>query len=274
MSKKTHTEPWRKIAETWHKLGPGPRPSKGNIRTFEALLKKYTKGKKHPRVLVMGSTPEIRDMLAKHRNVQVTLVDVNIEMTLAMTELMKQSSDREVWTRASWLTAPLPPASFDVVFGDYIKGNLKFKDQFILYKNIASWLKPKGVFVERVFSYFPETSTVADVEPIIKKYSKIKPTWQKVTDLWMQIMFLTQPYSKHPATKTAFDILDKYQHVPHMKTYRKMIFSILPPGKVWDYNKKWKDDQKSITTSLKIIDELPDDTFNKTRTRIIVCKRK
>jgi len=271
--KDTFTTPWKRIAQTWKAFGPGARPSKGNIKTFEKWILKYTRGKKSPRVLVMGATPEIRDMLARHRHVQVTILDVNLEMMRAMTELMRESSEREVWVRADWLTAPLEHGYFDVVIGDYIKGNLPYAKQPALYHNIAHWLKPNGVYMERIYSWFPELR-IHDIGPVIARFSKRKPALRQATNLWHYVMFLTQPGNKDPKTNTAFAVLDRYASVPNMKTYRNMLYDLMPPGKSWAYHKPWKEDQKPVTASFKILEEAPDDTLLKDRTRLFVFRPK
>ena len=86
---KQFVKPWKKISENWELLSPPARPSKKNILDYEELLLPAIQGVRNPKILVLGATPEIRDFLSKLKNVEVTICDINIEMILAMTKLLK-----------------------------------------------------------------------------------------------------------------------------------------------------------------------------------------
>ncbi|MFA6146218.1 MAG: class I SAM-dependent methyltransferase [Patescibacteria group bacterium] len=147
---KQKIEAWKKFVETWVKVTSPGRPTVAEIKIYEKFAQPILK-KKSIQILVLGSTPEIRDMLAKYKNAQITLVDLNFEMTFAMTSLMrkKQAAKKEIWLRSNWLTAPLPKKYFDLIFGDFVICNVPFKFQPQFLNNIKEWLKPNGSFITR-----------------------------------------------------------------------------------------------------------------------------
>lgn len=271
MSKQTFTEPWKKIAQTWKNFSDNSRPSKQNIKDFERFILPVLQ-KDHPKVLVMGSTPELRDMLARHSNVAVTTLDANQEMTKAMTELMTEKTDREEWVKGDWLDMPFEDNTFDAVVADYIKGNIPFKKQSLLYKQIARVLKPDGIFVERMFSRFPHSKTL-NVEDVIEKYSKLDPTYRTAEELWGYLMYMTHDDIICPSDRP-FEILKKYEDVPNMKEYTTLIHNLVGPGKVWEYGRPWEEDKKPVTEHFEIVDKAEDDTLFKDWTYIFKMKPK
>lgn len=266
-----HTQPWKKIAESWLKFGDGPRPSKQNIADMEQLMLEATKGQETVRALVMGSTPEIRDMLARHNTVEVTLIDVNVEMTLAMTEVMKEEAKDEVWMIADWRTGPLRENYYDVAFGDFIKGNLPFDQQPALYGHIASLLKDKGVYIERVFSY--EDEIVIPVDDIVKEFSGKEPSYTTAQELWGRLCFMTGGEDRNHSGR-AVRLLAEYTNLPNIPAYIDIINEMIQPGKVWTYELPWEQDKVPITTYFDIEKEVPDDTFFKDMTKVYMfCKK-
>ncbi len=147
-------------------------------------------------------------------------------------------------------------------FGDFIKGNIPFAKQHSLYRNIHSLLKPGGTHIERIFSKFPDTY-IQDIDLVIKKYSKIKPTYKSAGDLLGILTFLV--HNEYVCrSDRPFEILNKYKNVSHMKQYEKLIHNLIGPGKIWDYGRPWNQDKKPIEKYFKIIDKTKDNTVFKT----------
>jgi len=149
--KKQTTDSWKIFLQNWRRVTSPGRPTLGEIKIYEKFGFSNLK-KKDSKILILGSTPELRDMLALHKNVQVCLVDINLDATLAMTELMKnkRAKQKETWIRGNWLNVPLQGNYFDIIYGDFVISNLpiKFQDKFL--KNIKNWLKPRGYFISRI----------------------------------------------------------------------------------------------------------------------------
>lgn len=148
--KKQTTDSWKIFLQKWKRITSPGRPTHREVKIYEGFAKLKLR-KKQAKVLILGATPELRDMLAKYKNVQVMLVDINLDAILAMTALMKneKTREKEIWMKANWLTAPLPQNYFDVVYGDYVVSNIPLKYQSKFLSNIKKWLKPDGYFINR-----------------------------------------------------------------------------------------------------------------------------
>ncbi len=161
--------PWLKFVSRWEKITSPGRPSYKEIKIYEAFLKSVLK-KRDSNVLVIGATPEIRDMLAKY-DVEVTLIDINHEMILAMSHLMKKKNNKENWLKANWLHAPLAKNYFNAVIGDFVIGNLSPENHEKFLKNVSEWLKKDGIFVTRCEGY-PKDYKPVSVEYLIEWHLK------------------------------------------------------------------------------------------------------
>lgn len=128
----------------WKTVEPPWRPSKGEIRFYEKIIKKVLKNNKNPKALVLGSTPEIRDLLAEYPKIEVTVIDLNQSVYRAWTRLMKRKNPREKLIRADWLKMPLPSNYFDLVFGHCCFANIEIKKHDLFYRNIKRILKKNG----------------------------------------------------------------------------------------------------------------------------------
>jgi len=253
--------PWKHMAETWSRFGVGNHPSSNNIRTYERYMNEVVKEVPEPSVVIFGSTPEIRDMLASYENIFVTILDVNKEMTRAMKGLMKRETDRETWIEGNWLDVPLQANSFDVVFGDHIRCNVAFEDQEKLFQNIHGILKPEGAFVTRLITRFDE-SPVYDPKEIIEKYSKIEPSKQSISELLNILMFMTHT-NQESTTDYLFAQLEAYASTPNIQVYLTEIEQMLPRGKAWNIGRGWKENSKEMFFYFDISDKTPCDTFFK-----------
>jgi len=236
-NKEKFAQPWKKWARDWKKLTHPSRPCQKNIRDYTRFLKEAIKGKKEARALVFGATPEIRDMLAQFPQIEVTVVDINIEMILAMTELMKHKdkANEEAWLRSDWLRDPLKNNYYDVAFGDYIFENLPHKKQPLLFKRAHDLLKKNGYFITRFYADYPESKT-RDFEGLVLDYIKQRPTAQNFENFWSAGLFYSNARKEHILGVNIFlEELKKYTKHPKIKMVYQKASELLPKDKEWTY---------------------------------------
>jgi SAM-dependent methyltransferase len=139
---------WATNAAKWPHIGPPWRPSMGDIAHYRRLAAPALPG----RALVLGATPELRDLLAEHagRMPRPVVVDRSLPMLQAMTSLMHRArAGQECWRLADWRSLELEPASFDLVLADMVWWTVSVADQAALRDRIARLLVPDGIFVSR-----------------------------------------------------------------------------------------------------------------------------
>ena len=158
----------QKMANQWQVYTPPNKPSKSECRIIEKFIAQH---KKPARILILGGTPEFRD-LAHLQKAEVTCVDVSLDMLMAMTKLMKRGKEanQETWIKAGWLTMPVAQNYYDFVLGDLVINNIPIKLQPKFLAKIREILKPGGYFITRhPVSIFPKKSIQEFINLVIKK---------------------------------------------------------------------------------------------------------
>ena len=174
---------------------PPSRISKEEIQNYRNWLKKANEKKESKKALVLGATPEIRDIL-KENNYEITIIDINTEMILAMTSLLKTKNPDEIFVKANWLNNPLADNYFDVVVGDAILPNIPLKDRTQLLSKINRLLKPNGIFITRAFCV-PDKKPFKNVDEILEYFSKKEPNMQSALEMVLELQILTYDSNDH-----------------------------------------------------------------------------
>lgn len=180
---------WQIIAKTWNYGTPPSRPSSEDTKHYKRFVDKALSKKPKIKVLLLGATPEIRDMLSSYgQRVSVVIVDINIEMIMAMSSLMRNPNPNEVIIRSNWINTPLMHNFFDLTFGDAVLHNVpgNLQDDFLQHQNHL--LNKNGIFVSRVAIHNSQ------------KIKKIKNTQQVFEE------FLRNPGNKWGATELALTL--------------------------------------------------------------------
>lgn len=159
---------WAANAAKWPHIGPPWRPSPGDIGLYRRFAAAMLPG----RTLVLGATPELRDMLARHASAMPhpVIVDRSLPMLNAMTALAQLAHPgRERWHVADWCDEAIGRAEFDLVLADMVWWTLPVTGQAALRDRVASLLVPGGLFVSR-FRFRDPRRTGDDPQAVIAHY--------------------------------------------------------------------------------------------------------
>lgn len=157
-------------AEIWRKLRPPERPSKEETAIYEKHLQEILRIKKKIKAVIFGATPEIRDLLAKHKVSDVTLVDINPNMVRAMKELLVISQGREKVVINSWLKTGLDSHKYDVIFCDHGIHHIDFSKWTALLKEQKRILNKDGFVLHNIVTRpLKEGMTIKNFIEIYKK---------------------------------------------------------------------------------------------------------
>jgi ubiquinone/menaquinone biosynthesis C-methylase UbiE len=162
MDNSAHKEKWAKMSYIWGLVQRPGRPSQGDLKNYRDLVLSSDEFKN---VLILGSTPEIRDMFIEMNKegyeIKVTCVDMVKDMYHAMENLMKNSPNAEEFVEGNWLelSSSLKENQFDIVIGDWVSVNVG-KERSKFYSEIKRILKPSGSFIERSGLIAPETPKI------------------------------------------------------------------------------------------------------------------
>jgi SAM-dependent methyltransferase len=159
---------WEANAAKWPNIGPPWRPSPGDVD----LYRRFSGSKLPGRTLLLGATPELRDLLAEHATTMPhpVIVDQSPRMLVAMASLAKLARpDRERWHIADWCEDEANCASCDLVLADMVWWTMSTARQSALRDRIATMLAPGGLFVSR-FRFRDPRRVEDDPQAVITSY--------------------------------------------------------------------------------------------------------
>lgn len=230
---KTTSLTWKQIAYEWKTYFTVPsRISRQEVRKYRKWIKEINKDKKPLKGLVLGATPELRDALTEF-GYRLYSIDINLEMFLAMDELLKNKNPNEVLVKANWLNTPLADNYFDVIVGDAVLPNIPWKERLHLLSEIKRLLKPNGIFITRAFCV-PNEKPFARVEEVLGHFSRKKSIMQSALEMVLELQILTYDPKDHLGSfAKAKEALEEYHKRKGFKFTDKNLQKI--HDIVWDF---------------------------------------
>ena len=182
---------WSFASLNWDKYASPFRLSKNDCDNYLNLINKIDKNKK---ILVLGSTPEIREILFRNKY-HSFLVDFSWEMIIRMLSSKHEIDEsKETWIKMNWLNIDklFSLSSFDLILGDLILRNIKSDLQSEFLKKISRLLKREGRFIGR-FHFINQGLIKLDSDDIIKsvfkEYEHKKIKTELIEDLIVSRLF-------------------------------------------------------------------------------------
>lgn len=130
----------------WEKFFAPWRPSRGDLANYLSALRPL----EPRRVLVLGSTPELR-LLAASLGARATVMDLSPGMLGEMGRYLPASVRlNEIKVEADWLSAPMGRGLYDAVLGDLVLRLVRPGLRAGLLGKIAASLVKKGRFITRL----------------------------------------------------------------------------------------------------------------------------
>ncbi len=135
------------------------------------------------KILVLGSTPELRDLALKY-NCQLITVDLSQEMIAKLTPLMKYNpAGQEKIYYANWLQMPLTGQSIDIILGDGVYANAYYENWSCFSQELKRVLKKDGRIIVREIEIDPSRERKT-VEQHDQEFQQQKYHW---FDLWFNL---------------------------------------------------------------------------------------
>lgn len=230
----TTSLPWQQVAYMWNNYFTIPsRISPQEVKKYREWLSVINKDKKPLKGLVLGVTPELRDALSDFGYL-LHSIDINLDMFLAMDELIKHKNPNEALIKANWLNNPLADNYFDVIVGDAVLPNIPWNDRPHLLSKVKKLLKPNGIFLTRAFCV-PDVKPFSNVEEILEHFSKKEqPIMQSALEMVLEFQILTYDPKDHLGSfAKAKDVLAEYHKRKGDRFKNKKLQEI--HNIVWDF---------------------------------------
>jgi hypothetical protein len=250
---------WSSLAQKWLYYLPPGRPSTIDLTRIKILVDKYVKVEE-PKALVLGSTPEYRDLL--HRlGFQVTVVDRNFDMVTAMQKL-RMYNNKENVVIDDWLSyLPNHKREYSLILGDLIQGNLPYKKQEDLYMSIAGALNSDGLLIERVLT-FRSDSPIYSSEQLVLEFANSPINLATLNNMMFKLFFvsdLVYEWKLVDVNRIYKFLHEKAKDLPGLEKYIPFLEEyIFGDGIVWYYGVEWDTIKKYYFKHLDPVEEVPD----------------
>ncbi len=166
------------LARSRAKRAGSSAPTSRELRVYKKYLLRAIRGKRHPRVLVLGATPELRD-LAIGKGCETLAVDMSEQVILAMESCMRyRDNPRNLIMKCDWIgmNTFLSEKYFDAVVADCSLNNVPIHLQSRVCSNVAKLLKPGGLFITRNIVDIPQLYP-KDIAYFQRLYNARKISW-------------------------------------------------------------------------------------------------
>ena len=194
----------------------------------------------HPQdpIAILGSTPELRDLLALLGFRHVYVLERNMAFFEKMNRLRVTPSN-ETLLPGDWMqTLPDCANKFAAVLSDLTSGNVPYSDQKTFYFLIAKSLRPCGIFCDKLLSYpLPHEH----LETLLAKYETAPFNLDTLNRFNCEVFFCSDLLSLFGKVDT-----DRfYAHLrnkslgPTVRAILEQLPLITPPGMTWYYGTPW-----------------------------------
>jgi len=139
---------WDSQSSEWRYIAEPFRPSNRELKYYENFLDTVNDKK---RILLLGSTPELRDLFARYYNAsKIYLCDFSWKMLEETTkELRSADPEKEIWIKADWMDTSFPQSFFDIIIGDLVFMQFPPDQTGSFLKKISGLLSEGGIFIIR-----------------------------------------------------------------------------------------------------------------------------
>jgi len=140
---------WDRALLQWDKYTSPFRPSCEDIKNYSLIFNRL---KMKNRVLVLGATPEIREILSKFDS-SIIIADFSFKMISGMIFFNKSINEtKEKWIKSDWMALDkfIKNNYFDVIVGDLFLRNINPQLQLECLRKISRLLKKGGYLITRI----------------------------------------------------------------------------------------------------------------------------
>ena len=167
----TKTATWNNYyAIIWKDIKPPIRPYEEEIRYFKEILKNKVDSEIDVKVLILGSTPELRDIVYS-LNLSPTVVDYSIENYQLMGELCRYERNDTV-VHCDWMDmlGTLSPGSFDIILGEAAFNVIRPEYAEKLFCICNKLLKESGqLLIKQWIRFSNSRPTITDLQRVTDK---------------------------------------------------------------------------------------------------------
>lgn len=156
------------IVENWKNFKPPARPSRYDLAVFSKYIDLKVKEKgKNVKILILGSTPELRDLVSS-KGLVAYVCDYKKENYKALASL-KKVKGKEFLLCQDWKNLKTS-YKFDMVLAEASLNMLEKRDFIKVLENMEKLMKDDGLFISKTWYRIPKNKV--SIRKVIKTYRR------------------------------------------------------------------------------------------------------
>ena len=227
---------WNRVTE-WTKVLPPSRPSREHMNWFRKELQTQNP---EGRIGILGSTPELRDLVGKLGFRRLDVLERDMEFCARMTKL-RTGSSKENFVEGDWRETLLArKGRYTALLSDLTGGNIPYEEREEFYKTVARALDDKGVFLDKCLTH-PGPHECLD--ELLEEYEWQPVNWETVNRFNCEIFFCSTLLDRSERVDTT-DFYRTLRERPNGENVRRilqMMLQVTPEGMMWYYGRRWKE---------------------------------
>lgn len=239
--------------ESWELVLPPSRPSQQHLDWFRKHVSELEPDEP---IAILGSTPELRDMVALLGFRDVYVLERNMTFLKRMDHLrVTKTSGNETVVKGDWMqTLRSCTGRFAAVLSDLTSGNISYSQQRTFYSLVAESLRPNGIFCDKLLSH-PIPHERLGI--LLEKYETAPLNLCTVNRFNCEVFFCSELLAKFGRVDTNcfYKYLRQVNHGPTVGAILDRLPSITPEGMIWHYGRPWRVVQDVFDSRLRCADE-------------------
>ena len=236
---------WRRM-QSWELVLPPSRPSQEHLDWFEEQLVDL---EPDAPVAVLGSTPELRDLLARLGFKNIYILERNLEFYNKVNQLRTRGNSENL-IKGNWMQSlPTCRGMFSAILSDLTAGNIPYSLRQEFYRLITEALQPRGIFCDKFLSHpIPHEN----LGQLLKKYERAPLNLYTVNRFNCEVLFCSELLSRFNGVDTtqSFQFLNEMNLGPMNRKIMEELPKITPAGMTWDYGKPWNEVRRAFDPRL------------------------
>ncbi len=203
---------WELLANEWHRMPLPVRPSSDDIAFYERGLGEFAANRDSVRLLILGATPELRNMAARNKKIKVYIADLSFQHIIRNAFLGDDiDTEREIWIKENWLHLPIPDHFFDIIVGDLVLQQVRPEEEEMFMQETKRLLKKDGICFLRLH-YLDIKCTEGSIESAVEEIIQFSaPKREKLHALKMRVLWMAANLpERHIDRRKAYESICKY----------------------------------------------------------------
>jgi hypothetical protein len=226
---------WYTPIDWWYMIPPG-RPGRNHLDLVQEFSKEAESA------LILGSTPEFRDLCSENSIEDVHVIDCSPRFHEHVSKQCIYPHPNETVIFESWQRAiPALSRKFDLVLGDLISGNVPYDERCEMYCSINNLLTPDGVFIERILTNRDGYRPLAELDQLYQQEPANLATVNKFANDYFFTSELTSKAGTVDASMLRTRLQSRFVGNPRLEWLLDRSTLVVPPHGFWYYGKPWNE---------------------------------